>query len=192
MDVFGTAFIPGIQWFQLLIHSTEPVIDLGEHFIKQTQRNRGIILSSNGQLPLIIPLRKSDSRTVGSMEISYSEDWQTKGLRAIRSSYMNSPYYEHYQEGFEELFCRKEPLLHEYNKYLLDWIIQQLDMPVQLNYSMEYVEKGFSNDYRLLVSNEILQKEYKQVFSHKMGFVPGLSVIDLLFNKGPESLPYLQ
>jgi WbqC-like protein family len=203
MEVFGTAFLPNIAYLKRLFASSNPYIDLGEHFVKQTQRNRTVILSSNGVMPIIIPLRKKDSltlpnapRRVLDMEISYAEDWQTKSLRAIRSSYKNSPYYEHYQEEFEHLLMSREPLLYQYNMKLMGWLLKQLDVSISLTYSELYIDSGVEKDYRSLdfyaESKEIQWGPYKQVFSHKMNFISNLTVIDLLFNKGPEALPFLQ
>jgi hypothetical protein len=193
MDVFATAFLPGTLYFKKWLQSNDPVIDLGENFIKQTYRSRCTILSSNGPLMITIPLRKNDSKRVGDIEISYAEDWQTKGLRAIRSSYANSPYYEHYQEEFEALFMSKNELLYSYNRELFNWLLKNLYIEKNPGYSTEFISVGFNNDFRSKEFGSSLEmKEYKQVFSHKVNFIPGLSVIDLLFNKGPESLPFLQ
>jgi hypothetical protein len=195
MDIFSTAFLPDINYLHHLYAATEPVIDLGEHYVKQTSRNRTSILTSNGALVLSIPLRKKDSKKIGDIEISYAEDWQIKFLRAIRSAYTNSPYYEHYQPGFEEMLMKKEPCLHLYNRQLLEWMQRELSIEKQVGYSSTYVEQGeqVEHDYRagIFGSNRTPQS-YKQVFSYKMDFVPGLSAIDLLFNKGPESLMYIQ
>jgi hypothetical protein len=196
MDVFGTAFLPNMVYFKRMLATSHPIIDLGEHFVKQTQRNRTFILSSGGTLPLIIPLRKSDSKVTKDILISYAEDWQVKALRAIRSSYKNAPYYEHYQAEFEALLMNKEELLTMYNRNLFEWLLKELGIDTwQLTYSPVYLEEGITNDYRnhdfySIPSDPFIP--YKQVFSHKIPFVPGLSVIDLLFNKGPESLPYLK
>jgi hypothetical protein len=203
MEVFGTAFLPNIAYLKRLLASSDACIDLGEHFVKQTQRNRTVILGSNGVMPIIIPLRKKDSsslpnssRRVVDMEISYAEDWQTKALRAIQSSYKNSPYFEHYQEEFEHLLMSQEPLLYRYNKAFIEWLLKQLDVSATLAYSEEYVDAGDHLDYRSVdfyhPTFDVQPIPYKQVFTHKMPFVANLSVIDLLFNKGPEALPFLQ
>lgn len=196
MDVFATAFLPGILYLKKWLLSSDPVIDIGENFIKQTFRSRCYILSSNGPLMISIPLHKNNSKSVGDMEISHTEDWQTKGLRAIRSSYANSPYYEHYQEEFEELLMSKESLLHSYNHQIFKWLLHQLYIDKEPVISKEYISSGFASDFRVADFEDVSElanlKSYKQVFSHKMEFKPGLSAIDLLFNKGPESLPFLR
>lgn len=196
MEVFGTSFLPNILYFQCLASASDPVVDLGEHFIKQTYRNRSVILGSNGPLQLTVPLRKNDSKVVIDQEISYAEDWQTKALRAIRSSYTNSPYYEHYQEEFEHLLMKKDALLYLYNKGLFNWLLKELDLNMQIRYSDSYIIQNINNDLRNVDFNEVTTPstiiKYKQVFSYKTDFVAGLSVIDLLFNKGPESLIYIK
>lgn len=202
MDVFGTSFLPNTLYFHRFLNAKQPIIDLGEHFIKQTQRNRTFILASNGPMPIIIPLCKNNSKRVYDMEISYSEHWQPKALRAIKSSYKNSPYYEHYQPEFEELLMRKEQRLHEYNRGLFEWLLKELDINIQVSYSCTYIENESSlgkrrlNDYRnfdfYAINCYPNATSYKQVFSYKIRFLAGLSLIDLLFNKGPEALPFLK
>lgn len=196
MDVFATAFLPGTCYLRNLLQSNHAVIDLGENFIKQTYRSRCLILSSSGPLMITIPLRKNDSKKVLDMEISHSEDWQTKALRAIRSSYSNSPYYEHYQEEFEGLLMNREPKLHVYNQQLFAWILKALYVETEPEISIEYIQTGILKDFRSTDFEKAASCTnltlYKQVFSHKMPFQSGLSTIDLLFNKGPESLPFLK
>ena len=203
MDVFGTSFLPNTLYLHRFVNAQQPIIDIGEHFVKQTQRNRTFILSANGSIPMIVPLRKNamptgkqDSRTVSDMEISYAEDWQMKTLRAIRSSYLSSPYYEHYQQEFEDLLMRNEQRLHDYNRGLFGWLLRELHINKPASYITTYIENGIVNDYRnidFFAKDSYLNAvPYKQVFSHKTGFIAGLSVVDLLFNKGPEALPYLK
>lgn len=196
MDVFGTAFLPNIAYFQHLLAAQSPVIDLGEYFIKQTLRNRALILSPNGIIPVIIPIHKTECKTVVTTQVSYAEDWQIKHLRAFRACYKSSPYYEHYQKEFEELLMEKQPLLYQYNMNLFTWLLKELDIDTEIEYSNDYLETGIQKDFRnvdfSLSTQQLFIREYKQVFSYKSEFVPNLSVIDLLFNKGPECLPYLK
>lgn len=192
MEVFSTSFLGPVDWYSTLMRLENVVIDLGEHYVKQTHRNRTAILTSNGTLQVVIPIKKSHLKSVKDIEISYTEDWQTKTLRAIRSSYLNSPYFEHFQEEFEALLMTREPFLYKYNMSLHNWIIQQLDLKMVIDYSFDYIETNSKNDHRNCVIKSENIRPYKQVFSHKFGFTPGLSIIDLLFNKGPESMMVLK
>lgn len=192
IDVFSTSFLGAVDWYAAFIQSAKPVIDIGEHYVKQTHRNRCLILSSNGDLPLIIPVKKSGARAVKDIEISYSEDWQTKAIRSIRSAYQNSPYFEHYQDEFESYLTYKDDLLYRYNLKLQDWVLRELGITIDYSISDVYITTGIQGDYRKGVSQIQGKRTYKQVFAHKFGFTPGLSIIDLLFNKGPESLMFLK
>src|SRR5687768_4563647 len=111
MEIFSTAYLPGIHYIRQYIQASNPVIDLGENYIKQSHRNRGIICSSNGPLALIVPLSKPSSsasgKSTGGVEINYAENWRTNHIKAIRSCYKNSPYYEHYQPEFENILLQE-------------------------------------------------------------------------------------
>jgi hypothetical protein len=192
MDVLSTAYLPGILYIRQYLQSFNPVIDLGEHYIKQTHRNRGMICSSNGPLTLTVPLRKSGSRKTGEMEISYTEPWQSQHIKAIRSCYKNSPYYEHYQPEFEAILGKQYSFLYELNSALFSWLLVELGIPAKHSTSAAYVEAGITNDYRNFDYFKSAIKPYKQVFSDRNGFCQGLSCIDLLFNKGPEAMAYIQ
>lgn len=192
MQVLSTAYLPYISYIQQYFCANNPVIDLGEHYVKQTHRNRGMICSSNGPLALIVPLRRMESRRCGDMEISYSEKWQDQHIKTIRSCYKNSPYYEHYQPEFELLLTTPFTLLHELNDAILRWLLNELDIPYKHTFSTEYIESSEDNDFRNIISPVKQEEFYKQVFSDRIGFTKGLSCIDLLFNKGPESMMYIQ
>lgn len=192
MQVFSTTFLGTVNWYKAYLNSSDSIIDLGEHYMKQTHRNRTFILSSNGMVPLIIPIKKVIQRELKHIEISYSENWQNRFLKSIRSAYLNAPYFEHYQEEFETLLMEKPALLHQYNHHFLSWSLKQLDLGSEISYEMDYVNVNPENDYRNLWDHHQEIKPYKQVFSHKFGFTDGLSIVDLLFNKGPESYPYLK
>ncbi len=192
MKVFSTSYLPDIAYIQQYLYCHKPVIDLGEYYIKQTHRNRGYICSSNGPLALIVPLRKLDSKRVGDIEISYAEKWQDQHVKTIRSCYKNSPYFEHYQPEFESLITTHFKFLYELNDAVLQWLLAELDIPYKHTFSNDYIEASVENDYRNEITTGKLLVPYKQVFSDRNGFCEGMSVVDLLFNKGPESLFFIK
>jgi len=192
MQVFSTAYLPYISYCQLYLASHNPVIDLGEHYIKQTQRNRGSVGSSSGALLLTVPLSKTESKRVGDMQISYTENWQKQHIKTIRSCYKNSPYYEHYQFEFEAILTTPFTHLYQLNEAILKWLLHELDIPYKHTFSNSYIENGIVNDYRNEINITKAPLPYKQVFSDRIGFCKNLSCIDLLFNKGPEALMFIQ
>lgn len=190
--VFSTALLPPPAWFAAFLQSADASIDLFEHFVKQTHRNRFRLLTANGPLNISVPLEKLPQgvRAVKEVRISYAEDWQRKALQAIRSAYNNAPYFEHYEEDFMAVFAQQPVHLWEYNHALLQWAFSCLDRPVSIRYTQAYAEQ-VSNDFRVfdfcVPELSLPASPYTQVFRHKFGFTPHLSILDLLFNKGPEA-----
>lgn len=189
-----TAYLPPIHYFSVLLKSETVFIEQYEHFIKQTYRNRCEILSSNGPLSLTIPLQKqADKEIISQKKISYSEPWQIKHWRAITSAYKNSAYFEYFEDEFKPFYFEEHEFLMEYNMALIKLILHILRQKKELQFTAEFQKNFEGIDLR----ESLTQKpgtgnpQYYQVFGDKFGFTPHLSVIDLLFNKGLESVDYL-
>lgn len=192
-----TAYFPSIFQFSLQVQHPF-LIDATEHFEKQTYRNRAEILTANGPLKLSIPLKKWRNHTpVQEIEISYDENWAAHHWKSILSAYSASPYLEFYQDDLKPLLFTQTPSLLEYNTMLQKELYALLSIKGSFNFAEEYVEQEV--DWRKLISpknKELKQvlsfKKYNQVFEDKFGFIANLSILDLLFNLGPQSLSYLQ
>jgi hypothetical protein len=193
--LLSTAYLPPIPYFSVLLRSEQVYIEQHEHFVKQTYRNRCEILSSNGKLNLSIPLRKlSDKEIISGKRISYKEPWQIKHWRAITSAYKNSAYFEYFEDEFKPFYFQEHEFLFEYNTKLTELILHILRQKRELRFTSEFRKTFDGADLRngLVQESEIRnQKTYYQVFGNKFGFTPHLSIIDLLFNKGLESVDYL-
>lgn len=189
--LLSTSYLPPIPYFTILLNNL-PVIEQHEHFIKQTYRNRCDILSSNGVLSLSIPLQKlADKEIISEKKISYKEPWQIKHWRAITSAYKNSAYFEYFEDEFKPFYFEKHEFLLEYNTALTKLILHILRQKKELQFTNEFHKTFDGLDLRTQQPETQNPKPYYQVFGNKFGFTPNLSVIDLLFNKGLESVDYL-
>lgn len=191
-----TAYLPPINYFSLLLKSKTVLIEQHEHFVKQTYRNRCEILSSNGLLSLSIPLQKNaDKEIISEKRISYAENWQINHWRAITSAYKNSAYFEYFEDEFKPFYFEKHEFLMEFNTKLTNVILHILRQKKEIKFTSEYSKEFPGIDLRetLNIKQETsnIYPKYFQVFGDKLGFRPNLSVIDLLFNKGLETVDYL-
>jgi hypothetical protein len=189
-----TAFLPNTAYFSLLLNENSIYIDVHEYFVKQTIRNRCVIVSSNGPLNLSIPLVNSGNKTLtGLKKISYAENWQLKHWRAIESAYHNSPYFEFFEEEIKTSFFTKQELLIDYNQQLKRTIFSILRKSININFTESY-QVNSKNDFRNEKKiNHIVSHfpPYYQVFQNSIGFIPNPSILDLLFNEGLHSISYL-
>lgn len=190
-----TAYLPPIHYFSALLNSETIYIEQHENFVKQTYRNRCEILTSNGTLNLTIPLQKlADKEIISQKKISYSEPWQIKHWRAITSAYKNSAYFEYFEDEFKPFYFEEHEFLFNYNTELTKLILHILRQKKELNFTGEFQKTFEGIDLRSTLHfhpEKKIIKPYYQVFGHKFGFTPNLSVIDLLFNKGLETVNYL-
>lgn len=200
--VLGSAYWPNIQYLYYILNAESVQIDLYEHYQKQTFRNRSSILSANGKLDLTVPVKKwKDRATVKSIEISYAEDWQKQHWRSITSAYKNSPYFDFLEDELRSFYETEHQYLHEYNAEQLKWVMKAFRLKKEINYSDKYIDVSSELDLREEIHpkkevsdktlKELLEKPYYQTFSEKMGFVPNLSVLDLIFNEGIKGYHYL-
>lgn len=202
MILLPTAYFGNIEYYSNIYHNEDIQIELYEHFSKQTFRNRALIMSANGVIPLIVPLRKSrGGRSITkSVEIDYSMPWQRNAWRAIESAYRNSPYFEHYADDFRLFFTEKYENLYDMNCDILSSTLSLLGISRDICYSTAYVENSslFSNDIDLRGhfspkrNSDFSGGEYYQVFSERIAFEPNLSIMDLIFCEGPEAINYIK
>ena len=194
-----TAYLAPISYYAILLQDPNCRIELHEHFIKQSIRNRCDIYGANGKLRLSIPKqRKGSSKTIiKNLKISYKQNWQKQHWNAIESAYNSSPFFEYYEDDLAPLFHAKQNHLLDFNFKCLEIIFEclQLDFNYQTTSCFEAKPKNCS-DYRYLANarkeKEHLFKPYTQVFSNKHGYINNLSILDLLFNEGTNTVSYLQ
>jgi hypothetical protein len=196
----STAYLPPVEYFSLISRANEIFIETEENYLKQTYRNRCYILSAHGPQILSVPVYSGSlhKTPVKDIRIDYSKRWQQVHLRAMTASYNSSPYFEFYFENIEKIISQNHDFLLDLNMELTESVLEILKMKKTI-YFTTYFEPvtGNNYDFRYLISpkKEIpgisSSKEYCQVFNYKFGFVPDLSILDLIFNAGPDSSNYL-
>lgn len=194
-----TSYLAPISYYALLLSADKIEIELHEHFQKQTPRSRCSIYSPNGLQQLIIPLDgRKDKSLTRDIKISNENPWQKLHWRSLESAYRSSPYFEFYEHDLIEFYANKYELLFEFNNSLQNKILELLKIKKEFSYTLEYkkIPTGIA-DHRdhltkknLNLSNNF--PRYIQVFEDKHGFLPNLSIADLLFNLGPDSVDYLK
>lgn len=199
-NVLSSSYFPPVSWFSVTHRADSIIIDIHEHYTKQTWRNRCRIAGANGPLDLIIPVRTLGNHTpMKDVRIDYQSNWQRVHWHAIRSGYGKSAYFEYYADRFAPLFENKPEFLIDWNEKSTQILSSALKLKTTFSQSAAYLENiSRQEDYRLLLapradkSNLAFEhKEYIQVFQEKFGFQEDLSAIDLLFCTGPDSRSYL-
>lgn len=196
--LLSTAYLPPIDYFRWLVPGNDYLIEAHETYAKQSYRNRCYIYSANGKLPLIIPVIKVNGSQTKTKDIaiSYREKWQKNHWRAITSAYNSSPFFLYYQDNFKSFYQQNIPLLMDFNQMLLNKVLEMIGITATIRFTESYIKTPTNLiDQRAVFDpkreNSFSYKPYIQVFSNKSGFIPGLSIIDLLFNLGPETRSYL-
>jgi len=197
--LLSTAYFAPIRYFSKLATYPEIYIEQHEHFIKQTYRNRTVILGANGPISLIVPVEKGREQKIKikDLRISYDEDWQRNHWRTIFSAYNSSPFFEYYADELKPFFLKKFVFLFEYNQHITKTILEILEITAKLNLTetfeqipenyLNFREKISPKAHKTVDDPHFIVQPYTQVFAEEFGFVPDLSILDLLFNEGPSA-----
>ena len=187
------AYLPPISFFKEIVNFKNVYLCKLTNYQKQTYRNRCLIYSANGMQKLTIPVKHNyESKSYVKSEIYNELNWQKTHWKAIESAYSSSPFFEYYTDIFFPFYDNKFKLLFDFNYEMLLKILECIEIEIEI----ENVDKinSFSELNRLLDSKKKRKKyrEYSQVFDSKNGFITDLSIIDLIFNLGPEANKYLK
>lgn len=195
-------YLAPIPLYAQLYASQGMLLDADSSFIKQTFRNRTIIATENGAQALTIPVVHNYLQTMRDVRISEHGNWRHQHWNAIQSAYRKSPFFDYYADDFAHFYEEKDGFLLDFNMRLHNVVCELLGLEREIaileKTSVESIENNFS-DLRPLASVQEIEKEkylnyqpYYQVFAQRNGFIPNLSIIDLLFNMGPEGLLVLR
>ena len=173
------------------------VIEVFDTYHKQTYRNRCLVMTANGVESLSVPVVKVNGNHTMTKDvvISYKEHWQQIHRRCLESAYKASPYFDHYYDTLKPIFETRFERLIDLNDTALKAVLKMLKVNKETVHTTDYV-KVVEDDYREAFSPKATVdaqqfQEYYQVFNNKFPFTPDLSVLDLVFNEGPEAITYL-
>lgn len=194
--ILPAAYLPSVAYFAYL--TQRPcVVDLGEHFVKRSQRNRARILAADGAMELTAHVAHADRprQPMREVRLDYSKRWQHQHWGALVAGYKGSPYFDYFADVLAPFYERRFEFLADFDLELLEALCSLAQVPMP-RISRSYVEAGPDNlDLRPRQAEKspaIVAEPYVQVFADRQPFAANLSVVDLLFAEGPASLSFLQ
>ena len=207
----STAYCPPISWFALAARDftlsgdrvipSEVVLEAKENYRKQSYRTRCRIAAAGGVETLSVPIvHEAPKMPILSVKIDYSTPWLIRSQRAIDSAYRTSAWFDYYRDSLYEVMESGEESLFSYNLALIKYFLAKTGIACNIRLSEDFVTEA-PDDFRYAIDPKKpdtvlrdlgMEKPYFQVFSGKYGFRENLSVMDLLFNEGPDSLSWLK
>ncbi len=192
-------YFPNIAHFSAITQAEHLVWEMEDNFVKQTYRNRTYIYGANGKLLLNIPVvySQKNRQNYKDVKVFNGEKWQLQHWKSLESAYRTSPFFEFYEDELKPLFFQDIDFLLDFNLKCFEVVCDCLQIQIPTSKTIAF-EKNINNkaDFRGLVNakNETPQsfESYTQVFGNKHGFISNLSILDLLFNEGPNALNYLE
>lgn len=208
--LFSTAWFGPVLYYALFKRAGKRFIEGAENYVKQTYRNRCVIAAANGPMTLSLPVESGGKGKMGIRDIKLSNhgDWQRMHWYSIESAYNSSPFFEYYADDLRPFFEKKERWLFDYNEEIRGKMCELVGIDGVVEITETYLwdaipvipKHAIPTDLRDVIqpkSKGIKELEegiiwpYYQVFNRKFGFLPNLSILDLLFNMGPEAILYL-
>lgn len=202
--LLSSAYLPPVQYFAHLQSAEQVWIEQYDHYQKQTYRNRCVIAAPDGPLSLTVPIEKPNTQKAFMRDIRISDhgNWRHLHWNAIESAYNHTPFFEYYKDDFRPFYEKKFDFLVDYNEQLCQLVCQLIDIDTFFQRTESYVVEPSNTiiDLRDAIhpKKEVMDDAsfsavpYYQVFQERLGFLPNLSIIDLLFNMGPEAILVLQ
>jgi len=198
MCLLYPSYFPNIASYVILAQHKDLCFEVNDNYQKQTYRNRCYIYGANGKMGLHIPVHYTQNKREKTQDIliDNATRWKNTQWKSIESAYKTSPFFEFYEHELRPLFQKEDNLLMPFILQCIEAINHCLEFDFNHTNSNFFKTKSTENDFRFLVNPQktvaIQTKPYIQVFQAKHGYISNLSVLDLLFNIGPETLNYLK
>ena len=202
VSLLTSTYFGPVQWYQKLNQSDCCLIERHDHFVKQTYRNRCVIATTSGLQALTVPIERYEGAhcEMRDIRISNHGSWRHLHWNALQSAYGESPFFEFYADDLIPFFERRWEFLFDFNTAITRKMCELLDIHPQIAFTEPYAsaeEEGVTDFRDAIRPNHPLPddgfrpRRYYQVYEQKHGFQPNLSILDLLFNEGPEAVLYL-
>lgn len=198
MSLFIPSYFAPICQFGMIYQSDNIVFEVHDNFQKQTYRNRCYIYGANGKQLLNIPISHSKNRLktkTRDVKIEDGSSWQKQHYKSLKSAYNSSPFFEFYEDDLMALFDKNHRFLLDLNLDTFEFINDALELHLNYTKPQEYHD-SVDHDYRILTNPKVninyLSNSYTQVFDDKYGHIENLSILDLLFMEGPNSISFLE
>ena len=197
MAIFIPTYFSPISQYHEILNSNSITFEVEDNYQKQTYRNRCYIYGANGKQLLNIPVSipKSTKKTKSKDILVENSNWQKQHYKSLEAAYNHSPFFEFYKDDLQKIFSKKYTYLLDVNLDSFTFIIDALELTVEYKFSKTY-EEIKPNDFRDLADSkkkvEISSLPYIQMFDQKFGFLKNLSILDLLFMEGPNSINFLE
>jgi hypothetical protein len=198
--LLSTTYFGPVQWYQKLYRAEYVWIEQWESFQKQTYRNRCLIATTQGIQALTVPIeRQSPVNYIKDIRISDHGNWCHLHWNALQSAYGESPFFDYYQDDIRLFFEQRWDYLFDFNEAIRAKMCELIDIQPKVSFTEEFVATVNNiKDYRSTINPKHPEadpdfdpKPYYQVYQQKHGFLSNLSILDLLFNMGPEGIFYL-
>ncbi len=197
MALFIPTYFSPISQYGKILNFDSFIFEIEDNFQKQTYRNRCYIFGANGKQLLNIPIShpKTKERKKTKDILIDDSKWQKRHYKSLKSAYNHSPFFEFYESDLQKVFSKKYTYLIDVTIDTFLFINDALDLSKKHSMSKNY-DDSVSNDFRYLANTnsqlDFYFEPYIQMFDHKYGFLENLSVLDLLFMEGPNSISYLE
>lgn len=181
-------YFPTIQWFEIFLNSDIVVLERYEYFERKSYRNRCIVAGPNGAITLSVPLAggRNQKSIMKDVRIAYNENWQAQHWKTIKTCYNSTPYFEYFEPEIFNFFQTKFEFLVEMNVASIELVLRLGKIKKEFRFTEFYSKEVSCEDYRKSFSPENTENQksslsYIQPFADRFGFIPNLSILDMLF-----------
>lgn len=191
-------YFPSVEQMAYCAQADKVIWEFEDNYQKQTYRNRAYVAHSNGRLLLNIPVQHRHGYRQKTREVLAVDDfaWQKQHFKSLQTAYRTSPFFEFYEDDLEPLFSKEVTAIIDHNLHIFEVICELIGMEISTDRTTAYEENPQITDLRFLADakrkSEFKPEIYVQVLEENHGFLPNLSVLDVLFNEGPNTLNYLK